>query len=180
VRYYVTLVATGPRDAGDGPGGPPLSHAVDLVDLPNGCVQASVDGRPVGVDMAIADGRLNVRVDGVVVDLAIEGELPELAVVTRGSRCAVRVESRKDPSPVRGTDSRHRGSDDRVRSPMPGRVVGVLVAEGQTVRAGQGVVVLEAMKMENEVVTRVGGVVGRVHVTTGMTVDANALLVTLA
>ena len=67
-----------------------------------------------------------------------------------------------------------------VKSPMPGRVVKVLVAKGETVSAGQGLVVLEAMKMENEVRTRTAGTVVGVHVTTGTAVEGNALLVTLS
>ena len=63
---------------------------------------------------------------------------------------------------------------------MPGRVVKVLVAEGEVVRAGQGLLVLEAMKMENEVRARSGGTVAKVHVTAGATVESSAVLVTLA
>jgi pyruvate carboxylase subunit B len=66
-----------------------------------------------------------------------------------------------------------------VKSPMPGRVVKILVGKGDTVSAGQGLVVLEAMKMENEVRARAAGTVAIVHVTTGTAVEGNAVLVTL-
>ena len=54
---------------------------------------------------------------------------------------------------------------------MPGRVVTLLVGEGETVKAGQGVVVLEAMKMENEIQTDVAGVVKKIFVEEGQSVE---------
>jgi biotin carboxyl carrier protein len=65
-------------------------------------------------------------------------------------------------------------------SPMPGRIVKVLVKEGDTVAALQGLVVVEAMKMENELRAPRAGQVTAVKVVEGMSVEANAVLVTLA
>jgi biotin carboxyl carrier protein len=64
-------------------------------------------------------------------------------------------------------------------APMPGRIVKVLVERGQTVEARQGVVVVEAMKMENELRAPRAGTVAEVHVREGMSVEAQALLVVL-
>jgi biotin carboxyl carrier protein len=72
------------------------------------------------------------------------------------------------------------GGEKAVKSPMPGRVVKVLVAKGDSVAVGQGLVVLEAMKMENEVKARAAGTVAEVHVAAGATVEGGAKLVTLA
>jgi biotin carboxyl carrier protein len=65
-------------------------------------------------------------------------------------------------------------------SPMPGRIVKVLVREGDTVAAHQGLVVVEAMKMENELRAPRAGQVTAVKVVEGMSVEANAVLVTIA
>jgi pyruvate carboxylase subunit B len=65
----------------------------------------------------------------------------------------------------------------RVTAYMPGRVMTVLVAEGDTVVAGQGLVVLEAMKMQNEIQAERGGVVRAVAVAAGEAVDGGDLLV---
>ena len=65
-------------------------------------------------------------------------------------------------------------------SPMPGRIVKVLVREGDTVAAQQGLVVVEAMKMENELRAPRAGQVTAVKVVEGMSVEASAVLVTLA
>ena len=65
-------------------------------------------------------------------------------------------------------------------SPMAGRIVKVLVREGDVVAAQQGLVVVEAMKMENELRAPRAGQVSAVKVVEGMSVEAKAVLVTLA
>jgi pyruvate carboxylase subunit B len=67
-----------------------------------------------------------------------------------------------------------------VKAPMPGLVVRVEVTVGQRVEAGAGLVVVEAMKMENELRAPRSGVVETVHVAAGQTVDKGASLVTLS
>lgn len=66
-----------------------------------------------------------------------------------------------------------------LRAPMPGLVVRVSVSVGDTVSAGQGLVVVEAMKMENELRASVAGVVTAVLAAPGQAVDKGALLVEL-
>ena len=65
-------------------------------------------------------------------------------------------------------------------APIAGKVVKVLVEVGATVAAGQGVIVLEAMKMENELTAERGGTVAKIHKAAGEPVDSGELLVTLA
>ena len=62
---------------------------------------------------------------------------------------------------------------------MPGNVLDVKVAVGQAVAAGETVVILEAMKMENEIPAPVAGTVTAILVQKGATVDTDAVLVTL-
>lgn len=59
-----------------------------------------------------------------------------------------------------------------IKAPMPGRIIRVLVQMGDTVKSGQGVVVVEAMKMENELTAPRDGVVSEVHVAEGQTVES--------
>jgi len=66
-----------------------------------------------------------------------------------------------------------------VAAPMPGRVVSVNVEVGSPVEHGQTLVVLEAMKMENEIQARMAGVVESIHVNPGQGVELGVLLVTL-
>lgn len=67
-----------------------------------------------------------------------------------------------------------------LRAPMPGMVVKVEVAEGDLVAEGQGLVIVEAMKMENELRAGAVGVVSRVHVREGQAVEKDQILVELA
>jgi len=62
---------------------------------------------------------------------------------------------------------------------MPGKVVKLSVAAGESVHEGQGVVILEAMKMENEIPSPIAGVVKEIPVSEGQTVEAGALLFTV-
>ena len=64
-----------------------------------------------------------------------------------------------------------------VRAPMPGMIVRTEVNVGDQVRAGQGVVVMEAMKMENELKAETDGVVARVLITPGQAVEKGTVLV---
>jgi len=74
---------------------------------------------------------------------------------------------------------RKAGSREDVLSPMPGRVVQILAREGETVKAGQGLIVLEAMKMQNEIRSPRDGIVAAVGVTEGTAVSAAQILLTL-
>lgn len=62
-------------------------------------------------------------------------------------------------------------------SPMPGRVIGIKFQEGESVEAGEGVVIVEAMKMENELVTPKSGKIEKILVKVGTTVEAGQELV---
>ncbi len=64
-----------------------------------------------------------------------------------------------------------------VTSPMPGTILNVNVTNGQSVRAGEILLVLEAMKMENDIVAPSDGIVKQVLVTKGSTVDTDQVLV---
>ncbi len=63
------------------------------------------------------------------------------------------------------------GGTRQVTAYMPGRVASILVAEGEEVTAGQGVIVLEAMKMENEIAAEASGTVSRIFVEEGQAVE---------
>ena len=67
----------------------------------------------------------------------------------------------------------------KVNSPMPGKILGVKVNAGQAVKKGEVVVILEAMKMENEIVAPSDGTIASVNVTVGQSVEAGDLLATL-
>ena len=67
----------------------------------------------------------------------------------------------------------------QIAAPMPGKVLQVLVCEGQEVAAGDGLVILEAMKMENRIAAEAPAVVRKVHVADGQMVDGGQVLIEL-
>ena len=67
----------------------------------------------------------------------------------------------------------------KVTAPMPGKIVGVKAAVGQAVKKGETVLVLEAMKMENDIVAPQDGTVASINVSTGDAVESGAILATL-
>lgn len=71
------------------------------------------------------------------------------------------------------------GDGTKVEAPMPGTIVKINVSNGQTVKKGEVLVILEAMKMENEILSPVDGVVSQVVVSSGASVSTNDLLIIL-
>lgn len=165
MRYYVTL-----------PGGDEV--AVDLVHRPGGRTEVLVDGEPVDVDAIEAEGATNVRVNGRVFDLWLESDGETFGFVGSGHRARARVESDRSRIAAAASRSKNVGGG-RVVAPMPGRVVKILVEEGDDVQAGSPVIVVEAMKMENELCADHAGVVTKISVAVGETVDGGARLVEL-
>jgi len=173
MRYFVNLDPT--------PGAEPI--VVDLTELPTGALDVYVGPtrKRVPVDVvSLAGGALSVRVAGHVVDLTTEGQPPELGAVASGHRSYVRVESERQRAAAAAKKGGAATSDKIVKSPMPGRVIRLLVAEKDEVALGQTLCVIEAMKMENEVKAKAACVVAQIHVTEGATVEANGKLFTLA
>lgn len=101
--------------------------------------------------------------------LGAAGERRDVVVVDERTRQIQELTGRRGGGPREGV----------VRAPMPGLVVRVEVAVGDAVGAGAGLVVVEAMKMENELRAPGAGVVAAIHVTPGAPVEKGAPLVTL-
>jgi biotin carboxyl carrier protein len=155
---------------------------------------AAVGDRVVRVEVRGGDGRYTVVLDGspIRVDVATTGP-PFASLLLDGESREVAVDRRPEGFVVhfpgdavsvslreaaRGASPAARRSDGPARlvAPMPGRVVRVLEAPGADVAAGQGLVVIEAMKMENELKSPRAGRVREVAVREGQAVEAGALL----
>ncbi len=142
-----------------------------------------VDGREVDVDLGHVEG-------SPVRSLLLDGRSHRLAAHRVGESWVLHIRGRRVHADV--VDERTRviremtgegsgpAGPSPIVAPMPGLVVRVEVEEGAQVRAGQGVVIVEAMKMENELTTEVDAVVTRVLVTEGQAVEKDQLLVELA
>jgi len=127
--------------------------------------------------------------DGEVYSLLIAGRSHEVRVSPSGQGLEVTLDGATVPVEVRhplekllqSAQQRHPAArGETVAAPMPGLVVAVRVKPGEKVEAGQPVAVVEAMKMQNELVARHGGVVSEVLVAERETVSAGQALVRLA
>lgn len=151
--------------------------ALELKRGSGGEIAATVDGRPYRMTVSEPQPR--------VFSLLEEGgRMTEALVSVRQGRCRVRIGSSFfDIAPaelerVGGLGAKAAGQGE-IRSVMPGRVLRVLVEAGQAVTARQGLVVLEAMKMENELAAPRDGTVREVRVVAGRTVEAGEILVVM-
>lgn len=144
--------------------------------------QASDGSHVVTSDAAAFDG-VTVRASGPTLSVLVGNRMVELAPGVDGAWVAlaggttIEVEPERRRGTVRSATT---GSPGSVQAPMPGRVLKVLVAEGERVETGTGLVVIEAMKMENEIAAPCAGSVRRVLVQAGDAVERDALLVELA
>ena len=134
---------------------------------------ADVDGRTLSLLVGGTTGAGSGRsVPAVVVPGRRPGEL-QVAVQGRTMGVAVMADER---SRRRGGGASDATGPQRIIAPMPGKVVRVLVAPGDEVRPKQGLVVIEAMKMENELRAARAGRVVSVSALEGQSVDAGAVL----
>jgi biotin carboxyl carrier protein len=135
---------------------------------------ATIDGRTRAVDAVRTPGGWSLLIDGASFEASVDGE----TVHVNGQAIPVRlVDPRAYRRRGRGQAAGAATGPVEVRAPMPGRIVKLLVQIGDRVAAGQGVVVVEAMKMENELRAPRDGVVRDVRTREGASVDAGAILV---
>ncbi len=137
-------------------------------------IVAQEGGRSRHLDIAEASSLLSVLIEGRHSELEFRVSEAEVTLVEDGIERVATVER---AGPGGRIVSRRRTSSAEVKAPMPGLVVAVEVEEGETVSAGQGVVILEAMKMQNELRTPVSGTVKRIFVKGGTAVDKGQALV---
>jgi biotin carboxyl carrier protein len=149
--------------------------AVAVQRLTSGSFAVTVDGRRHEVEASVIDpSRLRLVVDGHphAIHLTRIGGAEHVAC--NGSVYVLTPE-------VSGGVRDHAASLalPQIVAPMPGKVLHVLVQPGQQVEAGDGLLILEAMKMEHRMVAEAAGTVQVVHVADGQMVDAGAVLVEL-
>lgn len=141
--------------------------------------QLIVNGTPKDYTFEVLrDGYVSMIVDGESVPVSIEAtDSDTLRVTIDGRRTEVEVKDERDLLVEEFGLGEDQAAGGEVRAPMPGLVLDVLVAEGDEVTADQGLLVLEAMKMENELKAPSGGVVRTIHAKSGDAVDKEALLI---
>ena len=138
----------------------------------------TVDGAPYEVDLQSIDGGFHYSLLAGAISLEVFVERCEdvCFVSIEGQRYQVKVEDERQQRAGSRREAALAVGDAEVTSPMPGMVVAVLVEEGQQVRTGEGLLILEAMKMENEIRAPRNGLVQHLKVTPGQRVSHDELL----
>lgn len=138
-------------------------------------VKAFVDGREYSIEASEPEpGVFLLKHDGRVYEAFADAK----SVTLRGTTSDISV---TDPKRLRGS-GRSGGADSghaEIRTAMPGKVVRILKAEGDNVAKGEGVIVVEAMKMQNEMKAPKDGTIGEIKVAEGDTVGAGDVLVVI-
>ena len=183
MRYIVTVGERTISVEAPDPDGAPERASVDGVEI-------ALDWRALGAalgggDVEARTGHYSLLAGQASYDVYVRdlGEAPDeegarAFEVTVGARTfSIRLRDERTQALERLTGGTRHTGDAVIRAPMPGLVSNVLAAEGQAVERGQAVVVLEAMKMENDLPTPRAGMVKSVRVTKGQTVNQGDTLV---
>lgn len=167
MRYFATIAGT--------------EHTIDVEPIGDTRFRVSIDGGPPeeldaerleGGTLSLLAGLRSYDVqfdeDGDSLQVLVEDDIVHVDIVDERKR---RLQGSRGSFTLEGPQV--------VRAPMPGKIVKLLVAPGDTVADGQGLVIIEAMKMENELRAPKAGVVTKIAVQEGQTVEGKTELVTI-
>ena len=141
-----------------------------------------LDGKPFEVDFTAIDSQpvFSLLINGRSLEADAVPMEDGWKVLLHGNMFDVRVE---DEQAIRARGLARSvgdaGGEFQLRSPMPGLVVGIPVAAGETVAKGAALVILESMKMQNELRSPKDGTVQEIRVEPGQTVEQNQVLVVI-
>lgn len=148
--------------------------------LPDGRFRVAIDGAERLVDArAVRPGTWSLVIDGKNFVVDLDPRRTGIAASVGASEALLQVEDALHRRLSQAAGTRVAAQGESIRAPIAGKVVKVLVAPGDQVAVGAAVIVLEAMKMENELVAERGGTVTAIHKTAGQAVDTGDLLVDL-
>ena len=151
------------------------THQVELSRAGSGWL-CKLNGRDFLLDaVSTSEGVLSLLVNGKSYEIKQENTANETSVVVGQERFNAMV---RDPRSFRSRRRADSGTEGvkKITAPMPGKVVRILAPAGTTVEAGQGVLVIEAMKMQNELKSPKKGTVKKLNVTEGAAVEAGQAL----
>ncbi len=151
---------------------------VDIEPLNGGRYAISFNGERHELDALTLDhGAVSILVDGASFSVEFEERGDDVLVLLRSQVTRIDVADERKLR-IRAVSSGFTAEGRQVvEAPMPGKIVKVLVKVGDEVKEGQGLVVVEAMKMENELKSPKAGKVVELHAREGTTVENNAKLV---
>ncbi|MBX5483538.1 MAG: biotin/lipoyl-binding protein [Myxococcaceae bacterium] len=166
MRYYATLK------------GQKEPVVVDVEPLKDGRYALTLNGKRHEVDaLALEHGAVSMVIDNESYSVEFEDHEDEVAVLVKGHVVRVDVADERRRRLRAATAAFSAEGKQTITAPMPGKVVKVLVKVGDEVKEGQGLVVVEAMKMENELKSPKAGKVVEITAKEGSAVEMNAKLV---
>ena len=135
-----------------------------------------LDGRNLPLDVtATQNGVLSILIEGKSYEVKQENNASQSTIVVAGERFTTVVRDLRSFRSRRGSAGVAAGIK-KITAPMPGKVVRILAPAGTAVESGQGVVVIEAMKMQNEMKSPKPGRVKKINVAEGAAVEAGQVL----
>jgi biotin carboxyl carrier protein len=138
----------------------------------DGVVRWLIDGQPLDADaVEVSPGVYSILINGRSFEARVESASADLRVVANAKEYKVKIQDPRAWKRNRAGAAEAEGRQ-QVLAPMPGKIVRVLVQAGDQVEAGQGLLVVEAMKMQNEIRAPKTGKIERVAVVAGQTVNA--------
>jgi len=165
MKYYVDVNGT--------------EHEVELTER-LGVLTIVVDGKELDADYHEVDqlGQAHLLSDGKSYAISVEGGDTQVAVTIAGHIYDIQIEDERERAAhAAARDAAKHGGV--VKAVMPGVVVELLVAEGDDVQQGKPLLILEAMKMQNEIESTADATIEKIHVEAGQAVAAGDPLVTL-
>lgn len=116
-----------------------------------------------------------ITVNGTTYDVSVE----EGGAGSAAPATAAPVKTAKKAAPAKAAAPTGAQGSVKINSPMPGKILAVKKSAGQPVKKGEAVLVLEAMKMENEIVAPSDGTIASMNVAVGDSVEAGVVLATM-
>ena len=153
-------------------------YLVEIIDEKH----VSVDGKVYNIDFESVSGQpvFSLIVDGKSHEAYVQEGDENWQVLMRGRLYPVKVEDEREKRlrSAAGGGVAETG-EFHLRAPMPGLVVTILVGEGQEIKKGQVLLILESMKMQNELKSPRDGIIGRIRVKAGETVEQKQALLSV-
>ena len=145
-----------------------VEYEVEVEELPGGKFKVSFE-----------DKEYTVEAKGLGIDVGALSAPVQASTPVQTAAPSVSTPAPASVAPAAPAPTPAPAGEGVVTSPMPGKILRILVKEGEQVKTGQGLVVLEAMKMENEIPAPKDGVVKKILIKEGDTVDTGQPLIEL-
>ena len=150
---------------------------LEVVQLDDHQFRVTVDGTPHEVDARnCGPDLLSILVDNVSHDISYSQSDVNVQLNFRNRQFDIEVLDERRMRMRRVRSELDMSGPEIIKTSMPGKVVKVLAEQGQEVEPGTGVIIIEAMKMENEIQCRNGGVVTAIHAAAGQAVESGVVL----